>query len=248
MYPDREYADARGSYGSPVPVPPMDPDASPTFTVSVNCFWLAYIRGALQQLLLQATWATDDPAVLLLAQQRAFTLIAMFEECVGILPFACSYDLTLAVGPFQITDQGVTWTPEFVGQWVNAVGIVGLTATTTTIPGGEFNYIDCFMTFASTLVTTVSMTYDLVKGAFNTATVAQSGIILLNGGVQVGVLAIVASTDPDGTGKVLTYSTGGITCDEIRLLVWSEYANGVSVPGSVTITSVDVDGIGATPC
>jgi len=75
MWPDEPYALGRGSFLRPVPPPLGEVDASPTKTVAVACEWLPYIRGSLMQLLLQASWDTNDPAQLLLAQERAFQLI-----------------------------------------------------------------------------------------------------------------------------------------------------------------------------
>lgn len=108
MFPDAPYAPSRGSFTSPVLPPTVDPDASPNVSVTLACAWIPYVVGALQQLLLQATWKTDDPAVLLLAQQRAFNLIDLFMAaatassggCAQILiPFECSYDFQLS--PFD---------------------------------------------------------------------------------------------------------------------------------------------------
>lgn len=56
------------------------------------------------QLLLQSTWKTDDPATLLLAQNRVSNLIDLFQECgESVLPIACPY-------PFFGGDEG-GWTP-----------------------------------------------------------------------------------------------------------------------------------------
>lgn len=82
------------SFPRPIPLPLVDPDSAPTISVAVSCAWLPYIRGALSQLVQQYTWPQDVPSEVLLAQQRAMTLIAMFEECGGGLPVACPYDFT----------------------------------------------------------------------------------------------------------------------------------------------------------
>lgn len=94
MLPDSGYAHAVGSFPNPLPLPVQDPDASPNKSFTIACSWLPYVRGALQQLLLQSTWDTDDPVLLNLVQSRAFSLIAMLEECTGspVFPFACPYD------------------------------------------------------------------------------------------------------------------------------------------------------------
>lgn len=99
MWPDADYAPSRGSFLRPVPPPSQEPGASPTKTVEVNCQWLPYIRGALMQLLLQATWVSTD-ADLSLTQGRVWNLIDLFAECdSAFLPIACPY-------PFEGGDQG----------------------------------------------------------------------------------------------------------------------------------------------
>lgn len=95
MFTDARYAPSVGSFRRPVPLITDEPDATPTVSVSIACSWLPYIRGSLQQLLLEATWATDDPAALLIQQQRVFKLIDLFQECsTTVLPFACPFDFS----------------------------------------------------------------------------------------------------------------------------------------------------------
>jgi len=105
MWPNSPFADSRGSFVVPVLPPTVDPDSSPTKSVTLSCAWLPFVRGALKQLLLQSTWDTDD-AGLDLVQQRVFNLIDLFTECSGgePLPFECLGDLTLEAQPFG------TWT------------------------------------------------------------------------------------------------------------------------------------------
>lgn len=91
MWPDQEYAPSRGSFTTPVLPPSTDPRDSPTKTVEVNCQWLPYIRGALMQLVLQATWIPTDVGFTDI-QMRAMTLIDLFKECdTSVLPIACPY-------------------------------------------------------------------------------------------------------------------------------------------------------------
>lgn len=98
MFPDEEFAPSVGSFPSPVAPPTVDPDASPGKTVTIACQWLPFVRGALQQLLLQATWDTDA-AGLALVQGRVFNLIDLFQECSSNeYPFACPADFTYAQG------------------------------------------------------------------------------------------------------------------------------------------------------
>lgn len=77
MYPDSNYAHPLGSFQQPLnPVDfDVEPDATPLQYCRVNVQWLAALRGAAKQLLLQSTWDTDDPATIDVMQQRAFNLI-----------------------------------------------------------------------------------------------------------------------------------------------------------------------------
>lgn len=92
MWPDSSFAPPRGSFQTPVLQPSSKPTDEPTKTISINCQWLPYIRGALMQLVLQATWVPTDAGVTDV-QMRAMTLISMFTECgESVLPIACPYD------------------------------------------------------------------------------------------------------------------------------------------------------------
>ncbi len=248
MWPDNLYAPSRGSFVRPVPVPTTEPGDAPTIAVSINCYWLAYIRGALQQLLLQATWSTDDPAVHLLAQQRAATLIAMFEECTGILPFSCAYDFTLSQYAWVFTDPGPDWTPRQFGIYVPSVGFSATSPASASFPTYGFTVLAVELTFAPRTITEVQFVYDLAKGTFNTPSTPSTGIILYSAGSNVGQFLVDSTTDPDGTNKVLSYLTAGITCDRISIFGWSQYANPATSPGSLVIKAVGVDGVGIPLC
>lgn len=89
------YASPAGSFVRPVLPPVVDPDASPTRSITVSCAWLPFIRGALSQLILQSTWQ-GTPDQVRQAQDRAMTLISLFTECSTVeFPFACDTDLEL---------------------------------------------------------------------------------------------------------------------------------------------------------
>jgi len=76
MLPDNPFTGALPPFAIPVPVPDNDPFVEPFYTAMWNVEWTPYILGALTSLTLQATWKTDDPAVLWLAQRRAMSLLA----------------------------------------------------------------------------------------------------------------------------------------------------------------------------
>src|SRR5882724_734590 len=209
MYPDNLYADSRGSFLRPVPIVDVDPDASPNIAITISCYWLPVIRGALQQLLLQATWQTTDPAVLLLQQQRSATLIAMFQECSGLLPFSCLYDFTLSQYAWSFTDPGPDWTPRQFGVYVPGVGFSATTPASASFPAYGFTVLAVELNFAPTNITEVQFIYDLAKGTFNTLSTPSTGIILYSGGSNVGQFLIDSTTDPDGTNKSCSLLTAG---------------------------------------
>jgi hypothetical protein len=68
----------------------------------VACEWLPFIRGALQQLLLQSTWKDVASPTLLQTQEWVFSLIDLFDECpASDLPLACNYGLDESDGGFS---------------------------------------------------------------------------------------------------------------------------------------------------
>ena len=75
MYPDTEFPKPLGSFRYPVPPPDAEPDETPKEFLRANAEWMKYVRGGLKQLLLQATWLTDNPEEWALAQQRAMDVI-----------------------------------------------------------------------------------------------------------------------------------------------------------------------------
>jgi len=111
MYPPTKFPLPKPSF--PFPVPPIteDPDAGTQWCVQFNEAYLPAIIGALTQLTLQSTWdtATDDDN--LLAQNRAMTLISLFQvgsDCMSGIQFRpCS---SPECGLEYSLDGGDTWT------------------------------------------------------------------------------------------------------------------------------------------
>jgi len=79
MFPNSEFAHPAPSFTVPMTPPGVDPRDAPQTTVTINCAWLKYIRGALTQLLLQSSWdvAGDDLGVV---QSQVWRLISLFGE------------------------------------------------------------------------------------------------------------------------------------------------------------------------
>jgi hypothetical protein len=90
-------------FRTPLALPVQDSDGEPHVSIDIPCTWLPYVRGALLTLTMQYAWPQDDPVAVLLAQNRAMSLIAKFVECDdAIPPIACGYD-------FALSDAG--WNP-----------------------------------------------------------------------------------------------------------------------------------------
>jgi len=236
-----------GSFRTPVPLPDKDPDASPTRTFTLNCEWLPYIRGALLQLILQYTWPQDDPAAVYLAQQRAMTLISMFDECATAdLPFACPYTFESGQEGWFVIENDAFTSPLF-GFYVAAEGFqnaVEVKNDDDSVWG--YLYIDKVFS-AENELTKVDVTYDLSKGTFTTDV---TGVILLiHAGTTVASLTWSSQTLPDVTGghKVWTGDVTGI--DEIQVLFCANAYPAMSgYPGTVFIHSIDVEGKGTGEC
>jgi len=242
VYPDEPFAEGRGSFLRPVLPPPFEPGASPTKTVAVNCSWLPYIRGALMQLLLQATWKTDDPAALLLAQERVFNLIDLFTECSSSIDaFSCDYDIesSLDGAPFTLIAQpGATVDPASI-----FTSGVGFTDVFQIFPGDGNGYrrAQCGITFSERHITFIVVGYDLVKGTFVDCPL-YTYIQMLHSGSVVEQQLVNACTDPDGSGKSIAWA-GDHLLDEIRLYVLCGSAHGGADPGgSAAIRTARIDG------
>ena len=163
MFRDAPWAPAKGSFGTPVVPPSVDPDASPNRTFTISCQWLPFIRGALLQLLLQATWKAEGDD-LTLAQQRAMTLISMFDECSqAYIPFACQGDFRDNASPFS------TWSlfnnPPTIGAWISTVGYQ---STISILGSSAYNGILLKVHLANPcVINDVSLLYDLNQGQVN---------------------------------------------------------------------------------
>lgn len=78
MWPETIFAVPRPSFPNPVRRPITDPSVGPFTRVDIPCEWLPWIRGALFQLVQQATWE-GTPAEILATQYQASSLIDLFS-------------------------------------------------------------------------------------------------------------------------------------------------------------------------
>jgi len=106
MYPYSPFAHPVSSFNKPVPILDEEPGTGNLVPVCLNAHWIPLVIGCLQQLLLQTTWDTSDPAVLAIQQGRVFDLMELF----AMSPGCCG--LRIRDGVTEFTDDGgVTWTP-----------------------------------------------------------------------------------------------------------------------------------------
>lgn len=246
MWPDTPWAPAKGSFSTPVLPPTVDPDASPTKSLAVSCAWLPFIRGALLQLVLQATWKETGDA-LTLAQMRAMTLISMFDECsTSEVPFACSGDARETASP--------------VGSWAQAasfpqgvfVPLAGWQVTEHN-DGSNFIYgVFVEVTFSKPLlIATIRMTYDLSLGTFDNPADYQAGFYDVDNATFLGT-PILFGGAIDGTGLHFEAVGAGAVTSHIILFMRSSYAHGAdpTVPGLGYVIGLDVSGevVGGYDC
>lgn len=122
---DSPFAVPQSSYERPVPLVLVDPDTDANITVCFRSEWLPYVLGALQQLILQTTWDTDDPDALNLVQARAQLLIALFiEGCPTIMPDAGCITYPMSASFISYYPQNPYTDPGFVPDWYSIAPFV----------------------------------------------------------------------------------------------------------------------------
>jgi len=230
MWPDQPYAEARGSFLRPVPMPTVDPNASPTKTVSVSCQYLPYIRGALQQLLLQSTWK-EGTGDLLLTQERVFNLIDLFTECSSSdLPFFCSGDARSSASPFAV------WTldtPPYSGVWVSGAGYQATCGVGS--DGNSYCGIRLKVQLDQAVdISDVQLLYDYNEGSFD-GPLNVVGVYDLTNSAVVGTW-LTNSTVVSGSG--LTYHSGPFSAPSSQFFIFIHTCVKIGASGSC-----DVDGL-----
>lgn len=238
------------SFPRPLPLPVADPDASPARLISVNCGWLPYIRGALMQLTQQYTWPQDDPAAVLLAQQRAMTLIALFDECAGEnLPFACFWDFT-GMETNGFTLRGGYSAEGYSEDTLGTVAPGGWSDTqiSRTSPDDRTLVgIDIEKTFTATLLQDVQVHYTWEPGSWDNPSDDAVTVELLHSGSLVAFAQQTFSAMVSGS-QILDCSLGLTLVDQIIVTFFSTIA---AVPinlGSVQIPRITVIGAGRPIC
>jgi hypothetical protein len=201
------------------------------------------------QLLLQATWDVPDTASLLLVQERAFNLIDLFQECASSsLPFSCPYDFSASDGGWTALadDSSLTPAPQAVyvpgSFWQNNVQIQSGTGFQLERCRIEKSYSP------GVNVSSVVMTYDLVKGSTLNPGLSND-LACFSGGTLVGYTHVNSDTDPDGLSKTLTVTFGTPTSVDLVVCQVNDYfGTPGGTPGTSKILNTEVDGVGSATC
>lgn len=243
-------------YGNPAPspsfkfpiVPPTTgPADSPTRSFSINCGWLPFIRGALYQLVQQATWKAATYDEVLLAQQQAMTLIAMFDECDEPLPFACPVDFEGgSPGHWEPVPQPIPpWNTSQLGFFFGSVFQSSLIFRSDL--NQYFTGIDMWWQLgAEYSLTDVGIRYSLTKGLFD-ASLNGNEIICYRGGTQVQRQNLASDTTADGTGA-MTLSFAPTLIDTVEIQMLCGFHSGSDPGGTVFFDEAVIEGQGTAPC
>lgn len=250
MYPDTPYAEGRGSFLRPIPQIITNPSDAPTKTVSINCDWLPAIRGALQQLLLQATWQPGFPGLDTM-QGRAFDLIDLFSECTSpVPPFVCSYDFTHAA-------TGAPWAQHGRGGLASPTAHfqpgVGWQAVDSANGGGSQHWM-CLTIYmllgVHAEISIVEYAYTgLVKGTGGCDPTGDDAfIVLVDSSTTSSAYSFNTTALPDGDG-VVGHDFGGFVADEIRISLPVSVCDPGPATGGVNIAGINVTGhVATSPC
>jgi hypothetical protein len=244
LWRDSVFAVPKPSFGAPVPAPIADPLTGGGNNYHIACDWLPVVRGALLQLVLQATWQTDV-IPLDITQGRAMSLIASLTECEGAeVPFACPYD-------FTTSPDGLPWADHTRGDLTEPhshfVASVGFNSVSSFEPGGG-QYWQC-VTIALPLPDATAI--DLVQVALTGVTPGSnysgllhanpSGIFLFDG------LSVIASNtrpsdeNPPGD-STFVWDAGGASCNLIFVTFLFGVTNSNPADGFGNIAGVIVTG------
>jgi len=248
MFPDEPFAEGRGSFLRPVPMPTVDPGAAPTQSVEVSCQWLPYIRGALMQLLLQASWV-EGSGDLDQTQGRVFNLIDLFTECSSSEPpFSCLADFRTSASPFGTIT--IFWCPasDAIGEYG---GLTGYQGTVGHAGADIYNGVTLDIVLdVAVHVTDVIIGFDVQKGEVtNNSSFSIIAYDCQNSAI-IGTPLTFAEM-ADGSGQ--TYHSGGTSAltNHIAVLVAASIddADEPEPPGLVFMTTLRLNGTSVgDPC
>jgi len=250
MWPDSPFAEARGSFVVPVEPPTVEPTTGPTETITVSCAWLPFIRGALKQLLLQTSWATDV-VDLDTTQGRVFNLIDLFQECGGTpFPAACPFDFRGIDGQGWVNPTSYYANSGPVGHFVPLVGFVGDSGYQT---GSPDYWMQCIVkkTYSAPFdVHEVTVIYDLAFGSDYGGELSGGnnfGVELYNGGTLVASAYTDHAHTLTGTDQIFSHDFGGVTADEVQIFNLAGVTQNSPADGQVTVTQIQFTYTGTVP-
>lgn len=249
MFPDSNFAEPVSSFSRPVPVPLADPTISPLISVSLSCAWLPYVRGALQQLLLQTTWDTDDPAVLALTQARANMLIDLFQECTGGLPpVACDYSFNgISSDLWSAQPSHGDLTP---GPMAAYVPLSGWTSVMNYEPGGNVYWQACAIHRVYNVAWNVHGVFcafhiDPGNNYLNGWHDNNLQLMLFNGGSLVDYQNFPGSAYMGGGDFTITHDFAGAIADEIVVFLLAGVSQTNDDAGRAVATTITTTGNGS---
>lgn len=227
----------------------INPPTRKCFTILVpnEAYHIAAFRGALLDLASATNWA-DDPDHLAKDVADVWKdVVVNVVACGGGIPFVCPFDFFPNNQGFSNVLDG-NLVPNYRGVWVLDSGWQSSLCHVNDA-NQEIRSIRIKILFAAPFsVSAAVMKYNLFRGAFASGG-SDNGILLYNGGALVGSRLVSSATDPDGLGKILTYSGPTVMMDELQLVVTCGKANGSSDPGGgAVIPYVELDGTGNNPC
>lgn len=208
---------------------------------------IAAFNGAILSLASAYNWA-DDPDHT--AKDVALVWREVWEQmaaCGTSFPYACPYDFTADNGGWALVIDG-NLSPDHRGAYAFPTGWYA-TRFHQNVDNDECRGIRIKKTFPSPqLVSQVTMEYDLIKGTIVNAGFRNGVLGYLSGALQFSSL-VQSNTDPDGFSKFLISTPGGISVDEIQLVITCGQQAGSSDPGGqATIRYCQIVGDGSYHC
>lgn len=224
MYPPSPYAQSRGSFQTKVTPPASHPFDQPLYQVCINKDWFPYMAGALQQLLLEATWKVADDNELITVQGKVFDLISEFglinEGCGGVAPGMLCISGSYADDKYGFVPQvGVapvaTWTPG-----------TGWQGTTNLSTGFDEIHVGRLLDQA-TYIRSASFTWhvDIPHGASYKLTFKSKGTVTFTQTFTTGaggdIVANYTVNQPADEMLIDIVVTSGTGTEHLKLTAWS---------------------------
>jgi hypothetical protein len=210
---------------------------------------LPFIRGALKQLLLEATWQLPGDISLGQVQGNMFDLIDLFQECdVTKLPFSCSGDVRFTEAPFGVWT--VLWCPssEAIGAYVPGAGYQ---STLGTLSGVHYNglVVDIVLDSPASF-SDIDLLYDMSVGSFDHS---YDDCIIVYDCTHSAIIGTPLTFADLLPGSGIHYHTGPYATETAHIAVFIAAADHgpsePSVPGLAYLIGLAITGISTgNPC